>query len=393
MTIYTGISQEETKVYYTTIILGLEDASVKYAHLGNAAAKIATIRNIKWGGSDPSSRKIPKEVFFPFSNRIRAQDITGKGERSFEPLIRVSARLPVRVFGAGYSIHRHDFYNDVYGTLAGVPRNLTIAAISILPQLLARTLRAGTVGTDSTGTPFFSTAKFGATGNLSHHSPLSTNAVKTGLKAIASRCGDDGECLGLKGDTLIVPSSLLSEANDIAKQIEEIKQVVELPELIHKDDPTSATTWYLASCQGDRGALALLGAIEDGFEFLTNLSPSEPPSLMNLMNRFAWAIERFATVGYGDAAFITRFEAGAPSQPIQDDLLPVGIDVENSMRAKCEAAEVKAAEAAAKADASAAKKEPVADKEPSLDDLITTISKHTNISFERIKERVTVCKN
>ena len=47
--------------------------------------------------------------------------------------------------------------------------------------------------------------------------------------------------------------------------------------------------------------------VEEGFEFLTNLAPSDPTVF--LKNEFAWAGERYAGVGYGLTAFLSRCEA------------------------------------------------------------------------------------
>ena len=107
-----------------------------------------------------------------------------------------------------------------------------------------------------------------------------------------------------------------------------------------------------------------MGAVEEGFELLTNMSPSDPN--LFLKNSFAWAVERHAAAGYGDPAYITRFEVGGPSQPHPDDLKPVGDAPENSARSKRETAEAEKApsgagavtEAEKTAEAAAAKPEP-----------------------------------
>ena len=69
------------------------------------------------------------------------------------------------------------------------------------------------------------------------------------------------------------------------------------------------TTWYVAECMNHAhgGAVGLLLGVEEGFEFLTNLAPSDPTVF--LKNEFAWAGERYAGVGYGLTAFLSRCEA------------------------------------------------------------------------------------
>ena len=388
--INSGITQDEAEVYSSTILAGIDNAEAKYLSLGDSlAAKIGTLRpinNAPLYPKNPLSKKIPNEILFPIVNASSGMEDISDKERSLQEVFGVSLRLPVRVFSTGYSVRRRDFYNDIFAYLGNVPKLLASAALTLMPKLFARLLRAGTAAPGPKGDPFFSGK------NLRHHAPLSRDVLRAGLAEMASRCGEDGECLALKGDTLIVPPGLFSEATEIAKEFPGITQVVELTGLVHEADPTSTTTWYLASCRGLRGALALLGAVEEGFELLTNMSPSDP----NLfLNNFAWAAERHAAAGYGDPAYITRFEAGGPSLPQPDDLKPVGDAPENSARSKREAAEAEKAALGAEAvtetektaEAAAAKPEP---KKPSINqqELINIVSKHTQISVERINERI-----
>lgn len=387
ITINSGVTRDEAEVYQATIFAGLEAAVPEYTQLGDALAeKIGTLRPILAFAPGTPRHKIPSAISFPLARSPVMEDITD-GERSFDSLFRLVATHPVRVFSAGYSVMRRDFYSDVYYCLAKVPKLLAHAAMTLLPKLFARLLRAGTAAPGPKGDPFFSGK------NLRHHAAISRDVLRAGLAEMASRCGEDGECLGLKGDTLIVPPGLFSEATEIAKDFPEIAQVVELTGLVHEADPTSTTTWYLASCRGPRGALALLGAAEEGFELLTNMSPSDPD--LFLKNNFAWAAERHAAAGYGDPAYITRFEAGGPSQPHPDDLKPVGGDPENSVRSKREAAE-----AVETAKAEDGKVEPAPEKaveteakkpeKPNVNqqELISIVSKHTQISVERINGRI-----
>lgn len=370
MIIHEGFSPKSIEVFYATVLEGLYDAAAKYAHLGDVAAKIGIVRAL----GDESPRKIPKRVLFPQANLTKAQDITGSAV-TFEPIYRYWCELPVQAFGVGYSVDRHGFYNDTYSVLKNVPVMLAKAISPVLPHAFAHVLRCGTATNDRTGTHFFRTDKFGESGNLYHHQPLTIAAVRSGMIDIASRCGDDNECLGLKADTLIVPPGLLDAATEIAKEVTNIKQVVELPGLLRSDDAASSTTWYLASCLGPSGALALFGAIESGFEFQTNLSP---PLAEVFCSQFAWAVERYAAAGLGDPAYITRFEAGGPSVPSAADIAALSKDAPG-LRRKREAAE---AEAAAK------RGEPEMKPERTQEDLITVASAHTQISVERITERI-----
>lgn len=384
--INSGVTKDEAEVYSAVIQEGVEDAAAKYSSLGGSlAAKIGTLRPINTTPlypKNPLSKKIPNEILFPIASAApEMEDISNK-DRSLQEVFNTAPRLPVKVFSAGYSVRRRDFYNDIFAYLSNIPKLLTDAALTLLPKLFARLLRTGTAAPGPKGNPFFSGK------NLRHHAPLSRDVLREGLAEIASRCGEDGECLGLKGDTLIVPPGLFSEATEIAKDFPEITQVVELAGLVHADDPTSTTTWYLASCLGPRGALALLGAVEEGFELLTNMSPFDPT--LFLKNQFAWAVERYAAVGYGNPAYITRFEAGGPSQPHPDDLKPVGGDPENSARSEREAAEAEAGKVGPvpeKAVEAEKTKEP---EKPNVDqqELISIVSKHTQISVERISERI-----
>ena len=384
--INSGVTKDEAEVYSAVIQEGVEDAAAKYSSLGDSlAAKIGTLRPINTTPlypKNPLSKKIPNEILFPIASAApEMEDISNK-ERSLQEVFNAAPRLPVKVFGAGYSVRRRDFYNDVFAYLSNIPRLLADAALTLMPKLFARLLRAGTAAPGPKGDPFFSG------NNLRHHASISRDVLRAGLAEMASRCGEDGECLGLKGDTLIVPPGLFSEATEIAKDFPEIVQVVELTSLVYDADPTSTTTWYLASCRGLRGALALLGAVEEGFELLTNMSPLDPT--LFLKNQFAWAVERYAAVGYGNPAYITRFEAGGPSQPHPDDLKAAtddGGDPENSVRSKREAAEAEAAKTEPEKAVETEAKEP---EKPNVDqqELISIVSKYTQISVERINERI-----
>lgn len=370
MIIHEGFSPKSIEVFYAAVLEGLYDAAAKYAHLGDVAAKIGIVRTL----GDESPRKIPKRVLFPQANLTKAQDTTGSAV-TFEPIYRYWCELPVQAFGVGYSVDRHGFYNDTYSVLKNVPVMLAKAISPVLPHAFAHVLRCGTATNDRTGTRFFRTDKFGESGNLYHHQPLTIAAVRSGMIDIASRCGDDNECLGLKADTLIVPPGLLDAATEIAKEVTNIKQVVELPGLLRSDDAASSTTWYLASCLGPSGALALFGAIESGFEFQTNLSP---PLAEVFCSQFAWAVERYAAAGLGDPAYITRFEAGGPSVPSAADIAALSKDAPG-LRRKREAAE---------AEATAKRGEPEMKPEQAQEDLITIASAHTQISVERITDRI-----
>lgn len=388
--INSGVTKDEAEVYSAVIQEGVEAAAAKYSSLGdNLAAKIGTLRPINTAPlypKNPLSKKIPNEILFPIvSASPEMEDISDK-DRSFQKVFNASPRVAVKVFSVGYSVQRRDFYNDIFAYLSNIPKLLADAALTLLPKLFARLLRAGTAAPGPKGDPFFSG------NNLCRHAPISRDTLRMGLAEMASRCGENGECLGLKGDTLIVPPGLSSEATEIAKDFPEIAQVVELAGLVHVDDPTSTTTWYLSSCLGPRGALALLGAVEEGFELLTNMSPYDPT--LFLKNQFAWAVERYAAVGYGNPAYITRFEAGGLSQPHPDDLKQVGGDPENSVRSKreaAEAAEVAKAEAGRTEPEKAVEAEKTKEPEkPNVDqqELISIVSKYTQISVERINERI-----
>lgn len=92
-----------------------------------------------------------------------------------------------------------------------------------------------------------------------------------------------------------------------------IKQIILLPEL---DNGAAAVTrtWYLASCLGPNGPRALYGAVEEGFEFLTDLIVgSKLPDI-------TWMAKRHAAFEYGDAAYINRYEQGEPSAPHPNDI-------------------------------------------------------------------------
>jgi hypothetical protein len=75
------------------------------------------------------------------------------------------------------------------------------------------------------------------------------------------------------------------------------------------------STWYLASCLGPNGPRALYGAVDEGFEFFTNLG-----NPYSISDSFIWMAERYAAFEYGDAAYINRYEQGEPSAPHLNDI-------------------------------------------------------------------------
>ena len=285
---------EEVEVYSAAIMEGLQARVILVADAASTAAKIGTIRPLGEDG------KIPREVIFDM------QVPSGQASKpGFNPLIR--ERSMVRPFRAKYIIRREDFYKNLGDTLTAVPRVLVRSTMLLMKNIFARLLRSGDILPPGyAGLPFFAVDKFGATGNLHHNTPLTRAAVDTGIDEMATR--------GIVADTLIVPPALYGAAVQSVHMPSRIKQIIYLPEL-DNGAAVMTSTWYLASCLGPNGPRALYGAVEEGFEFLTNLG-----NPYSISDSFIWMAERHAAFEYGDAAYINRYEQGEPSAPHPNDI-------------------------------------------------------------------------
>lgn len=299
---------EEVEVYSATIMEGLQNRIILVADEASTAAKIGTIQPLGEDG------KIPREVVF---------DMQGPSGQASKPGFKPLIRSLVRPFRVKYTISRQDFYKHL-GTLTAVPRALVRPVMLLMKNIFARLLRSGDIlPRGYAGLPFFAVDKFGATGNLHHNTPLTRAAVDTGIDEMATR--------GIVADTLIVPPALYGAAVQSVEmnnhvfsgedgavvtrsEPSRIKQIIRLPEL-DNDAAVMTSTWYLASCLGPNGPRALYGAVEEGFEFLTNLG-----NPYSISDSFIWMAERHAAFEYGDAAYINRYEQGEPSAPHPNDI-------------------------------------------------------------------------
>ena len=343
------LTAQEVILYNSTVMAGLENAVTAITDIWSE--KVALIRPVvaEGSGTDPMSKKIPKTMVFPFSPATaQAEDLTEQ-DRPFHPLVRNSVKIDIKNYGTGYYVLRKDFYNDIYSTLAYVPKKLARAAMKAVDIQLARLLRNGKTTLDYTGTFAFSTTKpisvngavSGTYSNLYTSTALTSINVGSVVQDMMGRLNEDGLSLGLQPDTLIVPPTLYQaaqiainmknivfsgtggvgnlapgQANNTAAVGDnwiamsgQIKQIVVAPELIGTGSaPADRTTWYVAECLNEEhgGAAGLVVARDPGFEFLTNLSSSDWD--VYTRNRFSWAIERYLGVGYGVTSFISRCE-------------------------------------------------------------------------------------
>ena len=343
------LTSSEVILLNATVMAGLESAVSTITDV--KAPKIALMRDpVQEGGSGNAlNKKIPTEIVFPFAPpTARAEDLSTQ-DRPFHPLVRNVVRVAIRNFGVGYWISRKDFFNDIRGTLASVPKLLARAAMKIPDIQLAALLRNGKTTLDYTGTNAFATSKpnsvngatSGVYGNLYTSRALTASNLGYVISQMMGRVGEDGMNLGVVPDTLIVPPSLYQEAV-IATSMRSvvyshtagvgnpapgqatltaaqgdnwialsgiIKSIVVLPELEEGNASIDKTTWYVAETQNpDRGGpVGLLCAAEPGFEFLTNLGPSDPDVFYK--NRFSWALERYVGVAFGMTNTLSRVEA------------------------------------------------------------------------------------
>lgn len=334
------LTQAETVLYNATIMYGLEFALKLLTDV--VADKIALVRPIVIEGSasDPMSKKIPTKSMFPFSSGtpLVVEDLTDK-DRPFSNLVETTVTVDIKPYGAGYYIKRTDFFNDLFYVLRQIPRKL-VRAIMKLPDVhLAKLLRNGCKDADYTGKPYFAVDKFGKRGNLAKKMPLNRKNLIAGCVDMLSRQTPEGIASEVPPDTLIVPPTLFAVASkalgmrkfvdssgatavkrkkrDKSMPLTMIKQVIVMPELLGAGSTEAdQTTWYLASCMSAEhgGPHGLLVAIDSGFEYLTNLAPSDPEVFYR--NRFAFGAERYAGFAYGNSLFMSRFEAEGDTAPV-----------------------------------------------------------------------------
>lgn len=213
----------------------LQAVAAKYAHLAETAPKIGLVSTL-----DPSATET---------------EVVCGG---------TAQRMSVRYFGVGITQQQ---VPETFDTMIDDIEKFIPMALSTLTGQFARLLR------DGVQAGFFSSEK----GNLHLSTPLSADAVKTGLAEMSNRA---------IGDTLIVPPGLLSMASEIAKGISQIKHVVELP-IIYGDKGS----WYLAS-----GPSGLVGAARPGLELVVSDNP------------YAWELVCHVAADYGDSTTISRFD-------------------------------------------------------------------------------------
>lgn len=343
------LTPAQTIIYNATVMAGLENAVTAVTDV--VAEKIALTRPVVLEGTlgDPMTRKIPNQMVFPFSPpTAQAEDLNAQ-DRPFHPLVRNTVTVNIKNYGTGYWVSRKDFFNDIYYTLSQVPKKLARAAMKIPDVQLASLLRNGKTTLDYTGTFAFSTTKpISVNGAIpGTYSNLYTSRALTSINLgfvvsdMMGRLNEDGLSLGLMPDTLIVPPTLY-QAAQIATNTKSIvfgsaalnqgnlapgqpintaaqgdnwvaysgliKQVVVMPELLQGNASIDQTTWYLSeSLNPDHGgAVGLLLAADPGFEFLTNISPSDPEVFYK--NRLAWACERYVGTAFGVTSYLSRCE-------------------------------------------------------------------------------------
>lgn len=212
----------------------LQAVAAKHAHLAETAQKIGLVSTV-----DPNTTEI----------EIQCGNTTH--------------HLSIEYRSVGVSRHSPEDPD----TMLDAIEKLIPSAMSTLLMLLARLLR------DGVQAGFFSDEK----GNLHLNAPLSADAVKTGLAKMSNQ---------VIGDTLIVPYGSLSAASEIAKDISQIRQVIELPCLYNDKG-----SWYIAA-----GSKGLVGATRSELELVVSNNP------------FSWELLSHVAVDYGDSTAISRFD-------------------------------------------------------------------------------------
>lgn len=340
------LTSQELIVYTTLLEQGMTQAFLN-APIQNYT-KISYVRSIaeQLGGLPGTMGKVvPKEILFPIAPpTMRMQEYLE--DSAFNPLIRETARMPVRYWQGGYKCRRQDFYADVQNTIRNVSQALIRPVLKLADQLVAAVLRDGKVLTDYTNTAFFSTTKpispsgavSGTYSNLSTSAPLTSANVSAGINRMMAYRGEDGLPLNVRPDTLIVPPTLYSAAiqavelrnnvfstngNAFPGQAANtasfadnwisasgiIKQVVVLDELLDGGASIDTTTWYLAECQNPSrgGAWGLLVGEDPSVDVAIQMAPTD--FSVATRDEFTWQVKKFMGASPGLGWLLNRFEA------------------------------------------------------------------------------------
>lgn len=199
--------------------------------------------------------------------------------------------ITVAPFSCGYTTMREEFLaapsQNIERITAGLIRGVERVEEVALAEALSAARKAGKIAT----TP---------------NKPLCPQSLEEGLKQLKDR--------GVNADMLIVPPAQAGMAALLADQV---KSVVVLDGLSDAPDkcvtcnaptwthgPDRPQPWYLAQrCQGDK--FAFITAKEGGFEYLTNIAPSDPSVFFK--NRFGFAVQQWAGAVVAEPSLVDCF--------------------------------------------------------------------------------------
>lgn len=344
------VTPQELLVFTATIHAGLDQALNDNAgdiHYPNICFVKNAVETYNGGdGTVQWAQRIPDELIFNFSPPTGQMEELEGNNKTFHPLVRGAIRVKVKQYHLGYKISKKDFLNDVYGTLAAVPRKLARGARKLGDILVARLLRNGKVTKDYTKTNFFATgkplspsgARSGNFNNLFTGAGAALTSINLGriIAEMMSLTNEDGLSLNVMPDTLIVPPTLYPEAVIAVKMITNvfsdgnpapgqvagtaahganwvamegmIKRVVKMNELLIGGAAIDRRTWYVAETMNpDRGgAWGILYAETPNVDFMQSMALNDYS--VAFLNEFTWGVERWAGVAPGLPHLIARCE-------------------------------------------------------------------------------------
>lgn len=199
--------------------------------------------------------------------------------------------ITVAPFSCGYTTMREEFLAAPSQNIERITSGLIHGVERVEEVALAEALSAAR-----------KTGEIATTPNMA----LCQGNLEKALKQLKDR--------GVDADMLIVPQALADLAALLADQVKSVVVLDGLADVPDKCVTCNAPTWthapdrpqpwYLAQrCQGDK--FAFITAKEGGFEYLTNIAPSDPSVFFK--NRFGFAVQQWAGAVVAEPSLVACF--------------------------------------------------------------------------------------
>jgi hypothetical protein len=219
--------------------------------------------------------------------RVKVEAVEKRLPRS---LVAFGHTIMIAPYGAGYSTTRDDFLADTALSIEQITSGLVNGVERVEEVALAEALSAARKAGKVTTTPSMT---------------LSQENLEKSLTKLRDQ--------GIDADILIVSQAQSTLAESLAPYIKSVVTLDGLAAVHDKcitcrapvvQDHGEPEVWYLAqSCRGDK--FAFITATENGFEFLTNIAPSDPTVFFK--NRFGFGVQQYAGAIVAEPSLVACF--------------------------------------------------------------------------------------